>query len=282
MANEQANQNIQGTLGTPEASRKVILITGAATGIGRATAELFFKNGYAVSLCDCNQAALTELEHTLQAQAQTQTQAPDEHRVFSMVVDVKDHDALNRWAEASVEHLGNITAFFANAGIHRSNTLLNITDEELHEMVETNVYGTVYALKAVVPYMIKAGGGAIVLNDSEQFFIGKSNNFGYGLTKGALGQITRSLSVELGPNNIRINAVCPSTIRTPLAEQAMERWSKRDHISLDEAWAEENALFQRGYAGTAQEVAEFVFFLIDKATFCTGAHYLLDGGLVAH
>lgn len=274
MTNEQVQE--QSKNWEQDNGGKVVLITGAATGIGRATAEKFVASGYSVSLCDCNQTALAELEQKLKAQVSGAQQ------VFSMVVDVKDHAALNRWADASVEHLGKISAFFANAGIHRSNTLLNITDEELHEMVETNVYGTVYALKAVVPHMIKAGGGAIVLNDSEQFFIGKSNNFGYGLTKGALGQITRSLSVELGPHNIRINAVCPSTIRTPLAEQAMERWSKRDHISLDEAWAEENSLFQRGYAGTAQEVAEFVFFLIDKATFCTGAHYLLDGGLVAH
>lgn len=256
------------------ADHKVVLITGAATGIGKATAELFFKEGYAVSLCDHNPEALQELSNALQAQ--------DPARVHSMVLDVKSSAALKDWADAAQQKFGKINAFFANAGIHRSNTLLNITEQELHEMVETNVYGTVFALKAVVPHMINAGGGAIVLNDSEQFFIGKGNNFGYGLTKGALGQMTRSLSVELGPHNIRINAVCPSTIRTPLAEQAMERWSKRDNISLEDAWAEENSLFQRGYAGTAQEVADFVFFLIDKATFCTGAHYLLDGGLVAH
>lgn len=253
---------------------QVILITGAATGIGRATAELFFKEGYAVSLCDFNASALNDLVESLKAQ--------DATRVHASVVDVKSSAALKAWADETQKLFGQINAFFANAGIHRSNTLLNITEQELHEMVETNVYGTVYALKAVVPHMINAGGGAIVLNDSEQFFIGKGNNFGYGLTKGAIGQMTRSLSVELGPKNIRINAVCPSTIRTPLAEQAMERWSKRDNISLEEAWAEENSLFQRGYAGTAQEVADFVFFLINKATFCTGAHYLLDGGLVAH
>lgn len=256
------------------AQNKVILITGAATGIGRATAELFFKEGYAVSVCDCNKVALDELVTSLSA--------VDAQRIYGEQVDVKSSVALKQWAEHSVAKFGTITSFFANAGIHRSNTLLNITEQELQEMVETNVYGTVFALKAVVPYMIQAGGGAIVLNDSEQFFIGKGNNFGYGLTKGALGQMTRSLSVELGPHNIRVNAVCPSTIRTPLAEQAMERWSKRDNISLEQAWSEENSLFQRKYAGTAQEVADFVFFLIDKATFCTGAHYLLDGGLVAH
>lgn len=256
------------------AELKVVLITGAATGIGCAAAELFFKEGYAVSVCDCNQAALEQLVNKLQSQ--------DAHRIYSEVVDVKSLSALQQWADNTANKFGHINAFFANAGIHRSNTLLNISEQELHEMVETNIYGTVYALKAVVPHMIKAGGGAIVLNDSEQFFIGKSNNFGYGLTKGAIGQMTRSLSVELGPQHIRVNAVCPSTIRTPLAEQAMERWSKRDNISLEQAWSEENSLFQRGYAGTAQEVADFVFFLIDKATFCTGAHYLLDGGLVAH
>ncbi len=101
------------------------------------------------------------------------------------------------------------------------------------------------------------------------------------MTKGAIGQIARSLAIDLGPYNIRVNAICPGTIHTPLVDRLFEKFSEKDNKTIEQYWQEENALFARGSAGTPQEVAEMVFFLIsDKASFCTGGHYLIDGGLV--
>lgn len=256
---------------------KIIAITGGATGIGKATVLKFLTEGYCVSLCDCNEEAMQKLLAEPEL-----TKAKEQGRVYCQKVDVKERASIKSWIVTTIDIFGHLNAVFANAGIHRSNTLLNVGDNELQLMINTNIYGTVYTLQETVPYLIKNGGGAIVINDSDQFFIGKSNNFAYGLTKGALGQITRSLAIELGPHNIRVNAVCPSTIHTPLSEQAMERYAHRANLTLEQAWDEENHLFLLNRAGEVQEVASMVYYLIEEGTFCTGGHYLVDGGIVAH
>lgn len=254
---------------------KVIAISGGATGIGRATVELFLKEGYRVSFGDINEEASFALLKELKEHG-----FGDDKVIFTKVNTTLPED-ITAWRNAIIERFGRLDAIFANAGIHRSNTMLNIDPQELKLMIDTNIYGTVYTLQELVPYLQQNGGGSVVINCSDQFFIGKGNNFGYGLTKGALGQITRSLAVDLAKDHIRVNAVCPGTIRTPLADEALGRYAHRAGISLEQAWAEEDALFTLGRCGTADEVAQMVYFLTEKATFSTGAHYLVDGGIVA-
>lgn len=190
---------------------------------------------------------------------------------------------IHRAVEATVQAFGSLNSVIANAGIHRSNTLLDITDEELDLMIQTNIYGTVNTLREAVPHLIEAGGGTVVINASDQWFVGKAHSFAYGLTKGALGQITRSLSIDLGPKNIRVNAVCAGTIHTPLVDNLFQKFAEVNHCSIDDYWREENALYARGSVGKPEEVAEMIYFLAsDASSFCTGGHYLVDGGLVAH
>ena len=94
--------------------------------------------------------------------------------------------------------------------------------------------------------------------------------------------MTRSLAIDLGPKNIRVNAICPGTIHTPLVDRLFEKFSAIDGKSIEQYWEEENALFARGEAGKPEEVANLVYFLAsDQSSFCTGGHYLIDGGLVA-
>ena len=190
---------------------------------------------------------------------------------------------IHRAVKATVQAFGSLNSVIANAGIHRSNTLLDITDEELDLMIQTNIYGTVNTLREAVPHLIEAGGGTVVINASDQWFVGKAHSFAYGLTKGALGQITRSLSIDLGPKNIRVNAVCAGTIHTPLVDNLFQKFAEVNHCSIDDYWQEENALYARGSVGKPEEVAEMIYFLAsDASSFCTGGHYLVDGGLVAH
>ena len=194
----------------------------------------------------------------------------------------RSRDDIRRAVEATVERFGALNSVFANAGIHRRDTLLDVSDEELHLVIDTNIYGTIDTLREAVPQLIKAGGGSVVINCSDQWFVGKAHTFAYGLTKGALGQMTRSLAIDLGPKNIRVNAICPGTIHTPLVDRLFEKFSAIDGKSIEQYWEEENALFARGEAGKPEEVANLVYFLAsDQSSFCTGGHYLIDGGLVA-
>jgi NAD(P)-dependent dehydrogenase (short-subunit alcohol dehydrogenase family) len=172
---------------------------------------------------------------------------------------------------------------FLNAGIHRANSIFDITEEEWDLVINTNLKGMVFSLKQSVPYLIKNGGGSVVLMGSDQCFVGKSNSLAYGASKGGIGQITRSLAVDLAGKNIRVNAVCPATIETPLAQSAMQSWADRDlNKDIGQAWSIEAKKHLLGRIGQPKEVAELVYFLAsNKASFITGGLYLIDGGLTA-
>lgn len=249
----------------------VIFITGGATGIGAACVRKFAAEGWNVAFMDINTDAAIKLCAEIGSD------------ILFLEGNTRNRDDIHKAVSVAVDHFGGrLDSVFANAGIHHRDTLLDVTDEDLHRVIDTNIYGTVNTLRECVPHLIASGGGTIVINCSDQWFIGKAHTFSYGLTKGALGQITRSLSIDLGPKNIRVNAICPGTIRTPLVDNIFETFSEIDHKTVEEYWEEENALFARGRAGEPEEVANLVWFLATPlSSFCTGGHYLIDGGLVA-
>lgn len=244
---------------------KTIFITGGASGIGAATVSKFLSEGWNVAYTDIQQPEDTR----------------ETDKALFVCADSSDKAAMTAAAQQAEQVFGGIDALFCNSGIHQRNTILDISQEDLDKIIRTNIYGTTYTLQAVLPHIIRRGGGAVVLNSSDQFFVGKAHSFAYGLTKGAIGQIARSLAIDMGPYNIRVNAICPGTIHTPLVDKLFNAFSEKDHKTIEQYWQEENALFARGEAGKPEEVAEMVYFLIsDKASFCTGGHYLIDGGLV--
>lgn len=247
-------------------------MTGGATGIGAASVKKFADEGWNVGFMDLNVAESEKLVETLDAPGQ----------VLFIEGNTRHRADIRAAVEATIGKFGGIDSVFANAGMHRRNTLLDISDDELDLVIQTNIYGTVNTLREAVPHLIKRGGGSVVINASDQWFVGKAHSFAYGLTKGALGQITRSLSIDLGKYGVRVNAVCAGTIHTPLVDNLFEKFAETDNKTIEQYWEEENALYARGRVGTPQEVAEMVFFLAsDKSSFCTGGHYLIDGGLVA-
>ena len=251
---------------------KTVFITGGSTGIGRATVKKFISEGWNVAFMDIdteNAASLVK-------------EVGDDARILFAEGDTRCRESLKKAVDAAVAKFGAINSVFANAGIHRTSTILDITDEALHTIVDINIFGTVYTLQTVLPEIIKAGGGSVVINCSDQWFIGKPHSFGYGLTKGALGQITRSLSIDMAEYNIRVNAVCPGSIQTPLIDGALESFSKINNTTVEAIRTGENALYARGKMGQPEEVANLVYFLAsDDASFCTGSHYIVDGGLIA-
>lgn len=251
---------------------KTIFITGGSTGIGAASVAKFSYEGWNVGFMDINVEAAEALLAKLGNPA----------NVLFTEGNTRVRGDIHGAVEATVARFGSLDSVFTNAGIHRCNTLLDIDDAQLDLMIQTNIYGTVNTLREAVPHIVEAGGGSVVINCSDQWFVGKPNSFAYGLTKGALGQITRSLSIDLGPKNIRVNAVCAGTIRTPLVDKLFQDFAEVNNCSIEDYWDAENKLYARGEAGKPEEVAELVYFLAsDASSFCTGGHYLVDGGLVA-
>lgn len=251
---------------------KTVFITGGASGIGAACVRKFAAEGWNVAFMDLDCEMGRKLVEELGAG----------ERLLFRVGDTRSRTDIAAILSEAAERFGSIDSVFANAGIHQSNTLLSVSDDELKRIIDINIYGTVRTLQETVPYIIRAGGGSIVINVSDQWFVGKAHSFAYGLTKGALGQITRSLSIDLAEYGIRVNALCAGTIHTPMVDKIFDRASASSGRTVDDLWAEENSLFARGKVGTPQEASEVVYFLAsDASSFCTGAHFLADGGLVA-
>ena len=248
--------------------RKTVFITGGSTGIGAACVRKFAREGWNVAFMDIN--------------AEEGTKLAQETGALFVEGNTRRREDLDRAVAAACGRFGGLDSVVANAGIHRCNTMLDISEEELDLMIDTNIKGTVHTLRAAVPCLPEHG-GSVVINASDQCYVGKPNSFGYGLTKGALGQITKSLAIDLGPKGIRVNAVCAGTIRTPLTEKLFQSFADITHGGDASAyWKTEAGLYPLGRVGEASEVAELMYFLAsDAASFMTGGLYLVDGGLTA-
>jgi NAD(P)-dependent dehydrogenase (short-subunit alcohol dehydrogenase family) len=250
---------------------KTVFITGAGSGIGLAAARRFLQSGWNVAALDVSGERL-------------RGSFPDESsQLLRIAGDTRDGETLAMTAGDIAERYGAINAVFANAGIHQVSSLETITDADLDAIIGVNIKGTINTLKAALPHLRKAGGGSMVINASDQALIGKRSSLGYGLTKGALGQMTKSLALDLAEYGIRVNAVCPGTIRTRLGEEAFKKFTEKfPDFDVDKALKQEADLYPVKRIGEPEEVGGLVYFLCtEEAGFITGSLYSVDGGLTA-
>jgi NAD(P)-dependent dehydrogenase (short-subunit alcohol dehydrogenase family) len=248
---------------------KVALVTGAGTGIGRAVCIRLAEEGAEVVVTSQTPAHLEETCR-LAVEASGRDQ-------LGLQLDVGDSEAVERVVGQVVERFGRIDVLSNNAGIElvHGPSLVETSDEEWERVFRVNVDGTFYACRSAIPHM--PDGSSIVNMASINSFIAWENDAPYTATKGAVMQLTRALALELAPREIRVNAVCPGVIDTPLNDAFIEH--AEDPAALRAEYAAASP-FER--MGTAREVANCVLFLAsDESSFVSGSALLVDGATTA-
>ena len=237
----------------------ITIITGASSGIGKATLELLRNEGGIVYNLD-----------------RTQPSSPDGYFIHC---DVGNKDDVAKAMNAIYEKEKRIDFLFANAGMHLFATLEETSYEQLDKLVATNLLGPFYLLKAVIPIMKKQQRGSIVLMGSDQAFVGKGSSSVYGMTKGAIGQLTKSTAIDYAPFNIRVNCICPGTIQTPLLDRAVEQFVGKTGEETKAVYSSLDKVQPMGRIGQPEEIAKAVRFLLsDDSSFTTGCLFAVDGG----
>lgn len=245
---------------------KVAVVTGAGSGIGRATALLFAREGAKVVAGVHAAADIAPLE----AEARGLPGA-----VVGLQVDVSDEEDVRRLVGAAVERFGGLDIIFNNAGVELPGLVTETTDEEWQRTLDVNLKGVFLGCKYAVPEMLKRGGGAIVNNASINGIRGNHRLVAYSASKGGVVALTRALALDYADKGIRVNCLCPAAIeRTRLEERgianAPDPEERRRYLL---------AKHPIGRLGRPEEVAYAALFLAsDEASFITGVALPIDGG----
>jgi NAD(P)-dependent dehydrogenase (short-subunit alcohol dehydrogenase family) len=247
---------------------KCTLITGGASGIGRATAQLFAKEGAAVAIVDVNDAAGKDLAKDIQDSGS---------EAIYIHGDVTRAEDCQRAVELTVGQLGGLDILFNNAGVIRRKNILEISESEWDRVMEVNVKSIYLMSKFTLPVMVKAGGGAIINNGSGWGLRGGRNAVSYCASKGAVVNLTRAMAIDHGPDNIRVNCICPGDTDTPMLHGEAVQLGLNKESFLAEA-----AERPMGRYGKPMEVAQAVLFLASEAaSYVTGTILVVDGGGLA-
>ncbi len=247
---------------------KRALITGAASGIGRATALLLAREGAAVAVVDRDEAgARAVAAEIMQAGG----------RAIAVPADVALAADCRRAVERTVSELGGLDILFNNAGIIRRASVIGTSEEDWDRVMAVNVKAVFLMSKYAVPVMEAAGGGAIVNTGSGWGLMGGGNAVAYCASKGAVVNMTRAMAIDHGAANIRVNCICPGDTDTPLLHGEARQLGVPEAQFM--AQAADRPLRR---VGRPEDIAEAVLYLVsDAAAFVTGSVLVVDGGGLA-
>lgn len=247
---------------------KVALITGGASGIGRATAILFAREGAAVAIADINaglgQSVVAEIESA-------------GGRAVFIPCDVTRSEDCRLAVEKTVATFGGLHILFNNAGIIRRADVVQTTEEEWDRVMAVNVKSVFLMSKYAIPYMEQAGGGSIINTSSGWGLKGGGNAISYCASKGAVTNMTRAMAIDHGARNIRVNAICPGDTDTPLLRDEARQLGQPECDFLAES-----ANRPLGRYAQPIEIARSVLYLASEAaSYVTGTALVVDGGGLA-
>lgn len=249
-------------------SEKVAIVTGAAQGIGLATATAMAEAGARVVLVDRNATAVTAAADNLATRGLV---------ARPCVIDITSPSANRQMVEKALEVFGRVDIFHANAGVAPFRDLLTSSELDVANTVDVNLVGAIHGCAAVLPVMTSQKQGVILLTASIAAFVGDPSVPVYSATKGGLVALCKSLAVRHGPDGIRCNTICPGDVATTMLESYLAR-------EPDPAAARrelESRYPLRRLAEPADIAKLAVFLCSDDAAWITGADYVIDGGLTA-
>lgn len=244
---------------------KTAIVTGAASGIGEAAALLYASMGAKVAVSDINEPKGNELVKKIINQGS---------EAIFVKTDVSDPDQCKHLITTTIDKFGTVDYAFNNAGISgESNPVADMSIEGWNKMIATNLSSVFYCMKYQINQMMKQGSGSIVNNSSILGTVGFSNACAYVASKHGVIGLTQTAALEYSKSGIRINAIGPGFINTPLLSEAgIDAEAKKGLVMLHPI----------GRLGEPEEVAELVVWLSsDKASFITGSYYPIDGGYLA-
>ena len=245
---------------SPRLSQKIALITGAAQGIGLATALKFVREGARVALCD---------RHAEGVQAAVQACRDAGGEAIGQAVDVTQRDQVDGWVEAALAQWGRVDVLVNNAGITRDARLVKMTEAQFDSVIDVNLRGVFHCAQAVAPRLIEQGQGVILNASSVVGIYGNYGQTNYAASKFGVIGFTKTWARELGPKGVRVNAVAPGFVETPILATIPDKvlTQMREQVPLQRL-------------GKPEEIAAvYAFLASDEASYVNGAVIEVSGGL---
>ena len=244
---------------------KVTIVTGAGSGIGRATAIRFAEEGARVTCVDINGESLADTVRGIGSAA------------FAVTADISDAAQVKAYTDGTVERWGALDVVFNNAGVNLPGVFHEASDEVIDRTLNVNVKGTMYGCRYAIPHMLRAGGGSLINTTSVNGLVAEPFLTVYAASKGAIVMLSKGIALDYAKQGIRCNALAPGWVDTPINYAHAELLGGLEHV-----YSTIDSFQPIGRPGEPREIANVALFLAsDEASFVTGSVVVADGAMTA-